>query len=638
VKTSYLLVFFLISINVCFGQKKPKKQTANTTQNIELVAQLIDQNQVQKALEILYKNIGKEEFKEGLAYYYLMLCHYDLRNRDSIAYYAKKTIPLLANKNKPRLLANTYYYLSYAQLILGYYEESLQNIQTATTQFINLKDSTGLIKSYHWNSIIYHDTKEYLLGIEYGLKAVDLANKYKSENADLKAKALNAIAINYDDNGDYEMAIAYHQKVIGLKDELSDSLKLAPTYNNIGNSLMKKGDFNTAKKFFLKNKEISELEQSKYGLATVYTNLGTVAYLGKNWKEAEGYLKAAEKISFEIKDVEKIQDVLFQQYKFNEATNNLPKALSYLSSYHQLKDSLLSIDKINALQELETHFKTKEKEAEIDQQQLIITNQSLRLQKNTLLIIALIILVLLILLIGFFIKNRLQRKQQLAIQQREIGFKEAQLTSIISTQEKERARFSSDLHDSFGQTISILKMNIKTAQKEVKSSAKSDSIFEESDHMLNSMYDELRAVCANLMPITLQKSGLIEALTEFAQRVNKSGQIKLTVSNFGLTSRIKGLQEIAVYRIVQEWVNNILKYSTARNITVQITAEESEITITIEDDGNGFNKTLLTESKGNGWNNINSRIKLLGGTVDVDTTPNRIGTILILNFPPQFIS
>ncbi len=639
-----IIIVACLSILISFEAFSRTFQDSILVKNqLDINIGLLENGKQKEALQGLF--LLKDEFIEttnlqqkSLCYYYIAECYYELDFKDSAIIFYDSAKVAFKLSNNALMQAKSAYYLSYEQLIQGYYNKSLENIKEAFLVYQSVNDTAWMIRSLTWTSIIYHDTKEYLLGIEYGLKAVDLANKYNSKNADLKAKALNAIAINYDDYGNFEMAIAYHKKVIDLKDELSDSLKLAPTYNNIGNSLMKKGDFETAKKFFLKNKAIGELEQNKYGLATVYTNLGTVAYLNKNWKEAENYLKTAEEISFEIKDVEKIQDVLFQQYKFNTAKNNLPEALSYLSRYHQLKDSLLSIDKINALQELETHFKTKEKEAEIEQQQLIITNQSLLLQKNTLLIIALIVLVILILLIGFLIKNRLHRKQQLAIQQREIGFKEAQLGSIISTQEKERARFASDLHDSFGQTISILKMNIKSAQKEVNSNTKNNSIFEESDHMLNSMYDELRAVCANLMPLTLQKLGLVEALTEFAQRVNKSGQIELTVSSFGLTSRIQDLQEIAVYRIVQEWVNNILKYSTARNITVQITAEESEITITIEDNGNGFNKTLLTDSKGNGWNNINSRIKLLGGTVDVDTTPNRIGTILILNFPPQFIS
>ena len=632
-----LLIYFLLSNSMVFGS------TTQLEQNVQLdsIEYLLNNDRTNEALiqlNDLKNSNSSSKISRGDIFYYLIICQYNLRDRDSIIYYAKKAILLLEKEKKDELMANSYYYLSYAQLIVGSYESALNNIKIATKQYGALKDTVGLITAYQWNSIIYHDTKEYILGIEYGLKAYDLANKYKSKTADLKAKVLNAIAINYDDNGDFDMAIAYHKKVIALKYELSDTLKLAPTYNNIGNSLMKKGDYKTAKLFFLKNKVITELKKSKYGQATVYTNLGTVAYLNQNWKDAAYFLNKAESISFEINDVEKIQDVLFQQYKYYEAHSNLTKALNYLTSYYQLKDSLLNIDKINALQKLETHYKTKEKETEIEQQQLVITNQGLLLQKNTILIIALIVLVLLLLLVGFLIKTRLTKKQQLTLQQKEIDYKEAQLASIISAQEKERARFSSDLHDSFGQTISILKMNIKTVQQELAPSTKSESLFEDSKKMLNAMYDELRAVCANLMPTTLQKLGLVDALNEFAQRVNNSGQINISISNFGLTSRMDDLQEIALYRIVQEWVNNILKYGNAKTVLVQITADFEEVTITIEDNGMGFDKALLAETKGNGWKNINSRIKFLNGTVEVDTNQNRNGTTLILNFPPKSTS
>jgi signal transduction histidine kinase len=91
---------------------------------------------------------------------------------------------------------------------------------------------------------------------------------------------------------------------------------------------------------------------------------------------------------------------------------------------------------------------------------------------------------------------------------------------------------------------------------------------------------------------------------------------------------------------VQEWVNNILKYSDATQVTIQITKDQREITLTIEDNGMGFELSKLTEGKGNGWKNIRSRANLIKGDLEIDSTPGKRGNMLILNIPvdiPQIV-
>ena len=103
------------------------------------------------------------------------------------------------------------------------------------------------------------------------------------------------------------------------------------------------------------------------------------------------------------------------------------------------------------------------------------------------------------------------------------------------------------------------------------------------------------------MPQSLVKFGLIPSLKEFADKINDSEKMLVEVLAFDIEERLTDLQEISLYRISQEWVNNILKYSDAEKITIQITKDEHEITLTIEDNGMGFDLEKLTESKGNGW-------------------------------------
>ena len=135
------------------------------------------------------------------------------------------------------------------------------------------------------------------------------------------------------------------------------------------------------------------------------------------------------------------------------------------------------------------------------------------------------------------------------------------------------------------------------------------------------------------MPQTLIKHGVTAALDEFAARVNAAGKLQVETDFFGLEERLSDIQEISLYRISQEWVNNVIKYSHASKVTIQITRDVNELTLLIEDDGTGFNLAELVNGKGNGWRNMNSRANLIKGELEVDTTPNIKGNALIVNVP-----
>jgi len=126
---------------------------------------------------------------------------------------------------------------------------------------------------------------------------------------------------------------------------------------------------------------------------------------------------------------------------------------------------------------------------------------------------------------------------------------------------------------------------------------------------------------------------LIAALEEFAARVNLAGKVSLELLVFDFETRLADLTEISIYRIVQEWVNNILKYNNAALVTIQLTKNDQELTLTVEDNGDGFDPTLLIGGSGNGWKNMTSRANLIKGLLEIESSPGQKGTFLILNAP-----
>ena len=134
------------------------------------------------------------------------------------------------------------------------------------------------------------------------------------------------------------------------------------------------------------------------------------------------------------------------------------------------------------------------------------------------------------------------------------------------------------------------------------------------------------------MPVVVRYR-LVHAVRELAFRINRAGSVTISVQTTGFIQRLYIEYETTLYRICQEWINNILKYSNATQVNVQLVEHDDEVTIMIEDNGAGFDTSLLDKAMGNGWKNIESRIQLIKGHVEVDSSPKRGGTTFMVNVP-----
>ena len=566
--------------------------------------------------------------QEGQAHYYLMRGLWSNNQFNQSLAHGDSAIDHFMVLNEHAWTGQTFYTLCMNNLIAGSYDVALIQSQKALDEFTLAQDTAMMIRAKGRRGIVFHDIGEYDEGIRTLEEAHELFKDYSGKNKDILAMIYGITAINYDDRGDSDIAVEYYKKILAFQDELSTNREVIRTYNNMGNSLMKLGNLAEARKYFLLNLKANEEDEFAYGIATVKTNLGTVAYKQGDYQTAEKYLNEAESISYEIRDAEKILDILQQQHFYHERIGEPATSLEYLKKYHHLKDSLYDLDKQRQIALLEKKYETAKKEQQIEVQAAEIAEKSAENQRNVAIIIGLIIGMTLAVGILLLNRNRLLKKQRLLTQEAQIQLKEAQIEAAITSQEKERSRFAKDLHDGFGQMISILNLNLKSLEDDGKDK---HEVFETSSRVLEEMYQELKGICFNLMPQTLIKHGITAALNEFAARINAADKLYVETDFFGLETRLTEVQEISLYRISQEWVNNVMKYSDATKVTIQITRDEEEMTLMIEDDGAGFDLNELKSGKGNGWKNMNSRANLINGELEVDTTPGIIGNVLIVN-------
>ena len=144
--------------------------------------------------------------------------------------------------------------------------------------------------------------------------------------------------------------------------------------------------------------------------------------------------------------------------------------------------------------------------------------------------------------------------------------------------------------------------------------------FERSMDMLDSSIKEMRRVAHNMMPEALVKFGLDTALKDFCNDINQSGALNVNYQSIGLENvEVEQITAITIYRIVQELLNNTIKHAGASNAIVQISKADTLLAVTVEDDGKGFDNSLLTNAKGIGWSNIQNRVEFLKGKVDIQS-------------------
>lgn len=196
---------------------------------------------------------------------------------------------------------------------------------------------------------------------------------------------------------------------------------------------------------------------------------------------------------------------------------------------------------------------------------------------------------------------------------------------LIQSQEEERKRIASELHDSIGQNLLVIK-NLALLNKN------KDYQFDEISKVAGDAIDDVRRISYNLHPYQLERLGLTKAITSMFNNIQHISKIKFLIDIDNVDGLFNKEKEINIYRIVQECVNNIIKHSEAREAKVVIKSSEENLIMEISDNGKGFNlETVKSEAKGFGLKNLENRVSLLSGAIHIDSS--EVGTVINLTIP-----
>lgn len=190
------------------------------------------------------------------------------------------------------------------------------------------------------------------------------------------------------------------------------------------------------------------------------------------------------------------------------------------------------------------------------------------------------------------------------------------LRAIIETQESERMRLTQNLHDSLGQKLNSVIMFIQTLSEESTDASKNEA-FAKAITMVNEAIIELRSICFNIMPKTLGKSGLEAAMNELVLQNSLKGVVEFDLDFEGVFPEQDGNFEMAIFRIVQEFIANSIKHGKAKRINMKFCCGKDKLEISLKDNGKGFDASKTGAKGGMGLKNIKSRVQSYNGQIDI---------------------
>ncbi len=542
----------------------------------------------------------------------------------SIVYYkkAKSVYQELENiKQKLELMVK----IGDAYKNIELHDKSIEYLFLALKEFQKMNDKKQTAATLARIGSVYYDRMDYDKAQEFYFKSVGMVNKIDLDDPDRDALLVNLndlISAIYYKKKEYEKALEYDFKHYEIKKRINPN-DLFSSLNGIGKIYTRLNQYDSAFYYYNKAEKLAYELNNQYYLIHINQNLGH-AYLDQNrFKKAIEYLKKSESLAkrLKAKTIARQSNMLLSLTY--ESMKDHKNALKHLREYIKWKDSLFTESSKKELARFEAKYLAREKEqliallnkdnklknAELNQKRL--QNQNIWLLFG-----GTIPSIMLIMFIW-----HCNRRKTILTQQENLRFK-----SVIDAEQKERKRIAQDLHDSLGQAISLIKL--RASDIEPKKHNQKD--FDELLQIMDDTYDELHDISHNIMPQLLINKGLVDAVKELIKSINSKNTLKI---HFETAANIKNhtdeSQNIALYRIVQESLSNIIKHANATEVIIKLSEKKGILSLSIQDNGSGMDISKVKHAPGMGWKNIYSRVAMMLGTINVTSSPDK-GTYIAI--------
>jgi signal transduction histidine kinase len=542
-------------------------------------------------------------------------------------YYHRLSLDIYLDLNMPLGIISNYNSMG------SLYKQTAQYDSAAYfyTQSLNLIKEAGLEVNfatlYQNLGSLYRILGDYVNAKKYLEMAIDFVDmeKGKDKLVDIYMKLGNVAS----EEMQLDTALHYYKMAEVIYRELDDQRGINDLYINYGTVFKNKGimdlaenNFNLALKYY-KQQNIPE------GIIVAWQDLASIYTERQEYAKALNTLDSCLKLSQDTRlDRERLSTLLLIS-DIHYEMGNYRLSHDFYNKHIILKDSIYKLKRDEIIADLRIRHFRKLDQAKIlalENENLKKTRQRNRYMFGVVGIISLSIFLILYLRLKAR-KNRIIAEQR--IRQLEEEKKLLAARFLVEGQEEERKRIATELHDGLGVLLSATKMQF-TSIKDTKPENK--PLIEKATKFLEQASNDVRKISHNMMPGLLTKLGLCEALEDLFEKIDESEGVTAYCEIKGARERLPENQEIMVYRIVQEMVNNTLKHAEASNIKLKIDVLPGKLDIRYSDNGKGFNVEEMLEKKSIGLQSIKSRVKFLDGSVSIESEAGK-GTVYELLIP-----
>ena len=480
-----------------------------------------------------------------------------------------------------------------------------------------------LYRCYNNLGINFNELNEFDKALFYHNKALEYEEKIKRENT-YRANTLNNIGVSYEMQKKYKEAIKHY--ILALKEEnlKNNNINLyAKIIDNLAYSKFKLNDMINTEMLFHKSLKIRDSIHDHLGLAINKLHLAEFYAYKRDTIKALNFANETKQLAAETKNFRELLPTLLLLTKLDKKNY-----ASYTNQYIKLNDSLLKEERAIRNKFARIRFETDE---------FIDKNRRLNHQRK--IIIAIAILVALIGLLLYVIRNQKAKNKELQFEKNQQRANEEIYKLMITQQnkldegsKKEKERISQELHDGvlgklFGTRLILGTLNDKKNQDTIHQREKYIDELQEIEEEIRNISHELHKE-SKLKNIGYPK--MIESLLEEQSRVTNF-DYKFTYAKNINWENMDGALKMNFYRIIQEAIQNINKYSKATKVTIEFKIENNLILLTIVDNGVGFDVNVK-EKNGIGLNNMKTRLKSFKGRLIIKSKSQN-GTSIIVKVP-----
>jgi len=553
--------------------------------------------------------------------------------------YFTRSLKIMEEVGDKNDVASSLYTIAFFYMLQQDYDQALNYCTRSLEVWKVIGDKNGIARTLYMIGNLHKKGEDYTLAIEYYNRCLKMYDEIEDKRR--LGGLLDALGGIFKDQQEYTQAIDYYSRSLKIYVEFDIKLGVSISLDELGAVYEEIGEYDQALDYYTQSLRINEEMGAKRGIATSLIKIGVIYTVQGQFARAVDYQSRALSIAKEIGYVWLIRDAAEALWEAHKKYGNYQQSLEMHELYIAMRDSVDSKDDKRKLARFDFKYEF-DKKALADSLRNVAKIESLELnhQMELAKLDHIVELAqketernlyasagLFLLFVTFLFYQRKVNKNKLVLKEKEAAYQQELIYASINSQENERRRIARDLHDEVGAMLSALKLQLGAVGKKLSATGASEDPTKPALSLVDETITNVRRISKDLLPPTLEEFGLAHVLEDLADKVASASGIVIKKEIQPMSQRLEVERELALYRVIQEMMNNALKHSEATEYNLTMNEKDGRLHLSFSDNGKGFDLEAIKNSKagktGLGLKNLENRVGAAGGEMELKSKPGK---------------